>query len=70
MDLGDKSGSGEIVENAAALIQWEMMIVQIGVVAVKMERSRINIDLGVEVRCHSDVLVVEGEEKEGISNDI
>lgn len=46
------------------------MIVQIGVVAVKMERSRINIDLGVEVRCHSDVLVVEGEEKEGISNDI
>lgn len=70
MDLGDKSGSGEIVENAAALIQWEMMIVRIGVVAVKMERSRINIDLGVEVRCHSDVLVVEGEEKEGISNDI
>lgn len=45
------------------------MIVRIGVMAVKMERSRINIDLRVEVRCHSDVLEVEGEEEEGVSND-
>ena len=32
-----------------------------------MERSRINIDLGIEVRDRSDILEVEGKEEEGIN---
>lgn len=41
------------------------MIVWIGVVAVEMETSRINI----EVICPSDVLEMGGEEEEGVSID-
>lgn len=36
----------------------------IGVAAVAMERSRINIGLRVEVICPSDVLEVGGEEED------